>query len=62
VQKMSEYEYVEGTESYAGICIDCGYVQYGCEPDAEKYTCEDCGKATVYGLEQALICGYLDIE
>jgi len=39
-----------------GFCIRCGYKQDGCEPDAEKYNCEDCGHDTVYGAEQIMIC------
>ena len=41
--------------SNPGICIACGTDQEGCEPDAEKYTCESCGDNTVYGAEQLLI-------
>jgi len=32
-----------------GFCLACGYVQDGCEPDAEKYVCESCGEHKVYG-------------
>ena len=38
-----------------GICIECGYEQEGCEPDARKYTCEDCGEAAVYGAEELMM-------
>lgn len=38
-----------------GICIACGEDAYGVEPDAEKYTCENCGKEAVYGGEQLLL-------
>ena len=41
--------------SNPGICIACGEDQEGCEPDAEKYTCESCNDSTVYGAEQLLI-------
>lgn len=40
-----------------GICIACGEEQEGCEPDAERYTCESCGQKMVYGAEQLLIMG-----
>ena len=39
----------------AGFCLACGDEAYGCEPDAEKYTCESCGAAQVYGAEQCLL-------
>jgi hypothetical protein len=38
-----------------GICVACGNVQGGCEPDAVGYTCEDCGRGTVYGAEELMI-------
>lgn len=38
-----------------GFCILCGEEAEGCEPDAEKYTCEHCGADGVYGAEQLLI-------
>ena len=41
-----------------GICLSCGEEADGCEPDAERYTCESCGEKQVYGADQALLCGY----
>jgi len=38
-----------------GFCRACGNEQECCEPDAEAYTCEACGKPTVYGAEQYLL-------
>jgi hypothetical protein len=38
-----------------GICIACGDDADGCEPDAERYTCEGCGEAAVYGTESLLM-------
>lgn len=37
-----------------GVCISCGSIQSGCEPDASEYTCECCNKNTVYGAELLL--------
>lgn len=45
-----------------GICLMCGHEQYGVEPDAEGYTCEDCKMDTVYGMEQAALMGRVEIE
>ena len=46
-----------------GICLACGIdVECGCEPDAENYPCESCGERRVYGIEQAVLCGYIDVE
>lgn len=45
-----------------GVCIECGNRQDGVEPDAEKYRCDDCGEFAVYGLEQAVLCGKVEVE
>ena len=42
------------TDDNIGICISCGFEQYGVEPDARKYDCEDCGKPKVYGAQELL--------
>lgn len=39
-----------------GFCVACGEDADGCEPDAERYECEACGKRAVYGAEQLLLC------
>lgn len=51
-----------GTENYGG-CTQCGVItHYGCEPDAREYECPECGKRSVYGLEELMMMGMLDIE
>lgn len=35
-----------------GFCISCGAEAEGCEPDAERYTCEICGEDKVYGSDE----------
>jgi hypothetical protein len=42
-------------DDYLGFCIACGEEACGVEPDAHEYTCESCGKATVYGAEELLL-------
>lgn len=37
-----------------GFCIACGEEADGCEPDAEGYKCDNCGKLKVYGAEMLL--------
>ena len=37
-----------------GFCIACGEEAFACEPDARQYTCDHCGKDTVYGAEELL--------
>ena len=44
-------------DEMVGWCISCGE-QHDCiEPDARRYTCEACGKSSVYGAEEILIGG-----
>lgn len=38
-----------------GFCIECGAEASGVEPDAERYECECCGAAAVYGAQELLI-------
>ncbi len=38
-----------------GLCIKCGNEQYGVEPDARGYECDECEEPTVYGAPELLI-------
>ena len=38
-----------------GFCVSCGAKNYGVEPDAREYLCEECGEPKVYGAEDLLI-------
>ena len=40
-----------------GFCLACGSTAHGVEPDARRYTCEGCGAAKVYGLEELVLMG-----
>lgn len=55
--KITIEQIMEAVESgeYVGFCRACGEQADGVEPDAERYTCESCGAAQVYGAEQLLI-------
>lgn len=59
---MTEQEFL-GASQYCsgGICVHCEEPVFSVEPDAEKYRCEFCGKRGVYGYEQALIMGFIEI-
>lgn len=39
-----------------GFCLACGSTQEA-EPDAQRYTCEACGQAKVYGNEELALMG-----
>jgi hypothetical protein len=38
-----------------GFCLACTAENYGVEPDARKYECEECGEPRVYGAEELLM-------
>jgi hypothetical protein len=50
-------EVMLAAEENAGFCLACGETQDCVEPDAERYVCESCGEAKVYGAEQLVILG-----
>ena len=56
-----EDEFREASDASLGLCLGCGVEAEGCEPDARKYTCEACGEARVYGLEELLVMGRITI-
>jgi hypothetical protein len=51
----------EISEGNNGICLACGEEAYGVEPDARAYECECCGKRAVYGLEELVVMGFIDL-
>ena len=62
-QVMTEGEYRQCSEDYCGACVFCGEVTEGdCEPDARRYPCESCEEPGVYGLEELLIRGFVQLE
>ena len=59
---MSESEYLCAADNYEGRCVACGAEAYGVEPDAREYTCEECEKPRVYGLEELLMMGLVEFN
>ena len=60
--KMTEDEYMNRSESYDGICLACGHIHMGGhEPDARGYECENCGANRVYGIEELMLMGEIEI-
>jgi len=45
-----------------GVCVACGDLMDNCEPDAQRYPCDGCGKKTVYGTQEVLIRGWYTEE
>lgn len=61
--KMTEDEYHQYVEEYAGYCTSCDKVTRDCdtEPDAEEYECPECEQLTCQGIENAMIAGNIEI-
>lgn len=59
VIEITEDEYHELEDEYGGICLSCHNRQYGVEPDARNYKCEECEENQVYGIQELLISGLL---
>lgn len=45
----------QAREEDAGICLACGDICYGVEPDARRYQCECCMKHGVFGVEEVAL-------
>lgn len=58
---MTEAEFHCMNENSEGLCVACGEIASGVEPDAERYECEGCGDPFVWGVEQLLIMGRVEI-
>jgi len=60
--RISIGSFEQACEEYEGYCTACqAFTRGECEPDARKYECPDCGQRTVYGAEEAMMMGLLDI-
>jgi len=57
-----EDEFWQASDASLGLCLGCGVEAEGCEPDACEYTCEACGAKRVYGLEELLVMGRIEID
>ena len=64
IYSITEEEYRDYADSYAGYCIACRCVtnDSGVEPDAEGYPCDECGLPRVMGVEQALMMGRITLN
>ena len=54
--------FTELQEENGGVCLECGELAYGVEPDARNYTCEECGRAQVFGADEALLMGIIEFK
>lgn len=62
VFRMTEDDYHMHNDSHDGGCLSCGEIKDGgCEPDARNYACDACGAKQVFGIEELMICGRIEI-
>lgn len=61
--KLTKEQYLDHHEEFNGYCKECDDVtRFGeTEPDAEEYECPACEENSCYGVEQALVRGYIEI-
>ena len=60
--KISEDEYFELLDCYGGYCLNCeDLVWEGCEPDARNYLCPNCNHNKLFGIEEAMVMGEVDV-
>ena len=60
--KMRQDVFKQHCDEHDGICLACSGIAYSdTEPDAENYLCDNCGEEEVYGIENLLIMGHIQI-
>lgn len=59
--KMSSVDYFMASEAYLGYCVKCHAEHGECEPDTRARRCEACGEWTVYGAEEWMTRGWIDL-
>ena len=57
VRTWTPQQFQEMDQNQEGGCLYCGSTQGPVEPDARRYKCETCGRATVFGAEELLVMG-----
>ena len=57
--RLTEAEYHDSDN--AGFCLACGSEASGVEPDARRYPCGACREHKVYGLEELLMMGLVEL-
>lgn len=61
-KRVSAAEWSDLDNQFGGLCLSCGAIAYGCEPDMEDGPCEHCEEENVVGAEDARIRGALVVD
>jgi hypothetical protein len=60
--QVSENEISDAmADGMGGACLNCEERVREVEPDARKYKCEFCGEMKVYGFEELLMMGEVEL-
>jgi hypothetical protein len=59
---VAEYDFTEYAEQNMGYCKACREFTHDCcEPDARNYECPECGESEVFGAEEAMLIGIIEV-
>ena len=60
--EMTSDEYLDHEDNLDGLCLNClEWTDGGCEGDAREYECDSCGARKVYGAQEAMLMGEIEI-
>lgn len=60
--KITEQEFMAHRNEFMGFCLSCDRITTSnCEPDATNYRCEECDHNDVFGIEEAMLMGFIDV-
>ena len=59
--RLSGDNYRDACNNSEGRCLGCGATADGVEPDAREYLCDECGEHQIYGIEELLLMGEVEI-
>lgn len=59
--KLTLEEVQDLQNDYCGICRNCQEIADCVEPDASNYFCDSCEKKEVFGIDNLLLMGDIDI-
>lgn len=54
-------DYLRMRGEYIGLCLECHEERECTEPDACSYPCEECKSDRVFGIEELLLMGRIEI-
>ena len=59
--RIRQSDLYQCSEDYVGFCLACGEQNGPVEPDARRYECEACEKPMVYGFDELMLMGAINV-